>query len=584
MADARRASFGVRGLAFLLASVCGLAAPAVAADTMDKVLPASTILYIRVDNVSQLRESIGESHLGKLLADPAMQPFKEKLSGMVEEGDNQLKQMVGVTIGELLDLPQGEVTLALVTRDDKEIPVALLVSADAGDNATKMADVMAQLDKQAEQADAKVVTEEAEGLTLHLIQDPNDDSKPPLVWAQSGTVFHLSSDVDALKDLAANAKGREDSLATNANYTQVMKKVGEQSEVVWFADVSQVVNVGIQIASNNGVNTDAIQGQLQLLGINGLKAIGGSYAFNQGDFDVVSKTFVYAPSPVQGVLKLFSMPATDLSPPAWVPASVSSYGAMSWDLGELWKAVTELIDQFQPNAIEQVEQSLAEAAGGEGISIEKDIFAPLGKKLIAISDFQKPITDQSQRALFAIGLDDDNTAQKTVNKIIEMTKASPKTRSFQGSTIYEFELPPEAAQTGFTGPISLTISKGQLFISTEPTIIEQTLRGGAESLANSTDYQEVSKHFPSSASALGYEKPEDQAQAFYAMLDNGQLKQAFEAMRAQNPDAPPIEELFDADLLPEFEVVQKYLAPGGSYGVMTDEGMVYTSFTLRKVK
>jgi hypothetical protein len=584
MADAGKASYLVRGVAFLLASVCGLAAPAVAADSMDKALPASTILYVRVADVSQFRAAFGESHLGRLLADPAMQPLKEKISGMLEEGDEQLKQTLGVNIAELLDLPRGEVTLAVVTKDDEKIPVALLVSADAGDNATRMAEVMAQIDRQAEQGDARVGTEEAEGLTLHIIRGGDDDSKPPLVWAQNGTVFHISSDIDALKDLAANAKGREDALASNANYIQVMKQVDDEAEVTWFADVSQVVNVGIQVASSNGVNTDAIQGQLQLLGINGLKAIGGSYAFDEGDFDSVSKTFVYAPSPVQGILKLFSMPATDLRPPAWVPATVSSYGAMSWDLDQTWEALTELIEQFQPGVIEQVEQSLAEAAGGEGLSIEKDIIEPLGKKIIAISDFQKPAGEVQQRAVFAVALDDENGAQKTVNKIIEMTKSSPNKRNFQGTTIYEFELPPEAAQTGLTGPILLAITHGQLFVSTEPTLLEQILRDGGEGLVGSPEYQEVSKHFPTTASSLGYEKPEDQAQAFYAMLENGQLKQAFEAMRAQNPDAPPIEDLFDAKLLPELEVVQKYLAPGGSYGMMSEEGMSFVSFTLRKSK
>lgn len=583
MADARRAPYRLRGLAFLIAGVCGLASPTIAADPMDKALPTSTILYLRVENMSELRKAFGESQIGQLIADPAMQPFKDKLAAMIEKGDEQLKQLLGVTIAELLDLPEGEVSIALVTKDDKKIPVALLVSADAGDNATKMAEVMAQVDKQAEQAEARVATEEAEGLTFHVIRGETEDH-PPLVWAQDGSVFHISSDVDALKDLAANIKGREDALASNPNYTQVLKQVDGDAEVVWFADVSQIINVGIQAASSSGVNTDAISGQIQLLGINGLKAIGGSYALDEGDFDSVSKTYVYAPSPVQGVLKLFSMPAVDLRPPAWVPSTVASYGAFSWDLDELWKSLTELIDQFQPGVIEQVEQSLAEAAGGEGLSIEKDIFGPLGKTIIAISDFKKPVTEQSQRALVAIGLDDDNGAQSTVNKIIEMAKAEPKKRPFQGTTIYEFELPPEAAQTGLTGPICLAIAKDHLFVGTEPTLIEQVLRGGGTSLTESAEYQEVSKHFPSTASVLSYERPEDQAQAFYSMLDNGQLKMAFEQMRAQNPDAPPIEELFDPELLPDFEVVQKYLSPGGSYGVMGEDGIVFTSFTLRKTK
>ena len=71
---------------------------------------------------------------------------------------------------------------------------------------------------------------------------------------------------------------------------------------------------------------------LQITGINGLKAASGSFAFNTGAYDSVSKIYFLAPTPTQGILKLFMMPPTNLRPEPWVPATVASYGSLSWDL------------------------------------------------------------------------------------------------------------------------------------------------------------------------------------------------------------------------------------------------------------
>ena len=67
-----------------------------------------------------------------------------------------------------------------------------------------------EVDQQAKQANAKVGTETFKGLTLHIIQPPKDGDKPnpPLIWTNAGTVFHIATDLDALKDLISHAEGR----------------------------------------------------------------------------------------------------------------------------------------------------------------------------------------------------------------------------------------------------------------------------------------------------------------------------------------------------------------------------------------
>ena len=67
------------------------------------------------------------------------------------------------------------------------------------------------------------------------------------------------------------------------------------------------------------------------------------------------------------------------------------------------------------------------------------------------------------------------------------------------------------------------------------------------------------------------------------MIKSGQLGKALEA--AKQPDGPDLSGLaraIDPDKLPEFSVFAKYLSQGGGFGVMDEDGVTFTQFTLKK--
>ena len=67
------------------------------------------------------------------------------------------------------------------------------------------------------------------------------------------------------------------------------------------------------------------------------------------------------------------------------------------------------------------------------------------------------------------------------------------------------------------------------------------------------------------------------------MIKSGQFEKALEgAAVAGGPDMSKLGKILDKDKLPDFSVFAKYLSQGGGYGVMEDEGITWTSFTLRK--
>jgi hypothetical protein len=574
------------------------AAPSFAAAPPENVHPNNTLVFIKVNNAAGLRDAFSHSQIGQLWNDPALKPWRESMLEKLDDSSKALKERVGVTIRELVELPQGTLTFALVANDDPKIPVIGVLTADAGKNSDALEEVLNKATKHGEDAGSKVQAEDFKGLKLHILHSPqekgNDGANPPLVWVRNKNQFRITSDVDTAKDFIENADGRNESLATSESFTQVQKKFGPDAQLIWYIDVNRLVKLLGQAAGNAQKNPAAgqqIEGMLQVLGINGLKALAGSVVLNTGNFDSLTKTVVLMPAPLQGVLKMFRTPNAGLRPEPWVPATVASYSTISWDLDAAFAALNEILNMVNPGILNVWEQQLVGPNGGEPLSFQKDVFGPLGNRLTLVTDYKKPIKEDSQRALLAVALSDSKAFERTLKKVIAMIGAEPKKREFQGTTIYDFELPNLAPPNGennvLRGPMSLTIAKDTLFLSSEPTLLEQVLRGGGSTLADSPGFQEVVKEMPDQVSTLRYARPEEQARISYDMVKNGGFTKALRNARpAAGADFNKLADLIekDKDKLPDFEVFAKYLSSGGGYSVADDDGLTFTSFTLRNAK
>jgi hypothetical protein len=587
-----------------LAGLSLVASQVRAATPPEKIYPDSTIAVLKVNNASDLRESFKQSQFGQLWGDPALKTWRDDFAERLNEAGKSLKAKIGVTYQELLELPQGPASIAVVRREDPKLPVAILITADAGKNAAKMSEVLTKATQQSEEHGSKVATETFKGATLHVIQPPPSKAKPkegakeerpepPVVWTNQGSTFIIGSDVDAVKDLVANAEGRTNSLASVDSYAQTQKKLGSDAQVTWFVDLAKVLKLVAQGAAagnkGNAAQAQQTEAMIQMIGLNGLKAAAGSFALNTGNYDSLTRTIIYAPGPKQGLLKIFSLPPVSLRPESWVPATVASYQTWSWDLDNAYTAINDVVNMIQPGMLQVLEQQLVGPNGGEPLKFQTDIFGPLGDRITLVSDFKKPVKEDSQRMVLAIALEDPKAFQNTLNKLIGIAGGNPKKREFQGTTIYDFEIPevPNNPNLGnarqFKGPISVTVAKNTVFVSSEPTLLEQILRGGGSSLADSPDFQAVAKEFPDKESTLSFVRPEEQARLSYDMIKSGQFEKGLQgAAFAGGPDLSRFAKLIDKDKMPDFSVFAKYLSPGGRFSEMSDDDLSITGFTLRK--
>ncbi len=233
----------------------------------------------------------------------------------MEERGNSLKKAVGLTPRELIELPQGTIGIAVLPLDEGDQPAAIVITVDAGFNGDKLADVLNRALKAGEQNGGKVSKEEFKGLTLSTLQpakpkEPKEDQPepPPLIWTRDGAQFTIGTDAAAVKDVLTHAAGRgENALAASESFGTALKKLGPDGQIVWYADVPKFINLIVksQAKGKNAANAEQFKAMTQVLGIGGLKAAGGTVKLNNGPFDSLTKTFVVAPAPLQGVLKLF---------------------------------------------------------------------------------------------------------------------------------------------------------------------------------------------------------------------------------------------------------------------------------------
>jgi hypothetical protein len=558
--------------------VAGVLPTARAQTPLSETLPDSTLAYVEIAHFAQLREKFDQTQFGQMLKDEAMKPLIEEIESKLAEGNNEVKAELGFSLSEILDIPQGRIAVGVVPTPGANPPVKVIVSADAGKNDAKMAELMDRITKLAgDKGNAKVSTEEFNGRKLTVIQ-PNEG--PAIVWSASNGIYTITLGVDAMQDAIKNADGRPDSLAKSDLFNKCVQKLGN-TQTFFFLNL----NAAVQLALENAPGGDQQIGPIiQALGVNNIKAFCGAINFADGRYDSQQTLFLLTPRPAQGIMRLFQMPQTASEPEAWVPANVASYSSLNWDFAEFYSGLEDIINMFAPGTLGVIEQQLAGA--GEPISFQKDIFGLLANRISFATTTGTPGKPETQMTLVGVQLKDGKAFRATLNKLFTLAGAQPETRRFEGEEILEFPLPdvPNADQLGVGDRIGLVIRDDVMLFSTDSATLEQVIRGGQDRLADSDGFKAVRSMMPNNVSFISYTDAVAGAQSAYEMFKSGGLDEAFDQARAMGADLPRINDLFDTSKIPPFEVFKKYITPAGGYWIMDEDGLSMISFSARSAR
>jgi hypothetical protein len=108
-----------------------------------------------------------------------------------------------------------------------------------------------------------------------------------------------------------------------------------------------------------------------------------------------------------------------------------------------------------------------------------------------------------------------------------------------------------------------------------------------DSLAKSVDFKLVASKTSGRAgserpAAIMFRRPEEGFRVLYSMLTGEDSRTGLRQGAERSGFLRSINSAMDAHPLPPFEVLEKYLAPGGGYLVDDETGLHYTTFTLRR--
>ena len=548
----------------------------------DQILPRDTVLYVSMPSVAAAEEHFNSSSMGQLWNDAEFDAFKDEVSNAfgsdLEQGLAQFEAVMGMPLMDFLDIPEGEVSLAIATAPGNAMGAVLFL--DFGD---KESQIRGLLDRavgalgNVPKLSQEDKTFDDTELTMFTI---NHDGPPPTPlakefgWFVKDQRLVLSNRSELLESVLTNWSGESSSsFLSNESYSFIRNRceVEDRSALsVAFVDPIGLVTKLIQTGSLGPqltLGASMAMGFIQPLGLNQMKAIGGASKPGSGDMESVTRMVFYAEQPPRGLMQAMQMDAVNTTPPDWVKDNVTMYMGTKWKIDEAFQAINGIAGMFgDPQALSRQLDAFAEQ--GPGIHLKKDIIDQLTGELRLVTAPAESGTVGGDQMVLALGVKDEDGAEKVVSRIAD--EIGMETREFRGGTIYEMVIPNSGASMG------LTISDGRLLFGTGSTLLDQVLRNDSDMkpLSESEEFQKVAQHVPRTAVSMTFQRPAEQYRSIYEALRAGTAAEQF-------PGAQDFLEKIDFTTLPPFDVVSKYVHSAGAYTVADDNGYFTEGFQLK---
>ena len=548
----------------------------------DQILPKQTFLYVSFPNVTTLKDHFAESSVGQLWNDPALDAFKAEVttafSSELDEGLVQVEEVLGLTLEEFLQIPSGEISMAVSAAPGNNLGAVIFV--DFGDNEQQVQDLLAKAITALSHIPKLSHEDEVfDGTALAMFQIQYSGNAPtPLAkefgWFVKDGRLVISNRGELLESTLTNWDGEDsDAFTSNEAYSYILSRCqsGDRTSLskFFFDPIGLITNLittgslGPQATMGGGM----MLGFLPQTGLNQLKAMGTIAEAGSGDFETIQRSVFYSEQPPVALMQVFQLDEGDQAPPAWVKDNATTYVAMKWKIADAFTAIESLVDSFNKAGF-VAEQLNHMADSGPGLHIKKDIIDQLTGQIHLVGAPGGRAGYGGDQMLFSLGVRDDEAAADVLAKVAG--EIGMESREFQGATLYEVS-GPEGQSVG------VVVSGGRLMIGMGESLLEQTLRNDSDvpSLSESADYRRVAQHFPADALSVQFSRPAEQYRSIYEMLQSGSAAEQF----------PGMDELFDKvdfTTLPPFEAVAKYIHPAGSYAQKDENGLFVEAFQLNE--
>lgn len=594
-----------------------VAATAVLAATppAPKLLPPDTLALLAVPDFVQLRAAQKASPVAQLWNDPALRPFREKLTAKLQtEVFDKLEREAGIKLADYAALLQGQLTLA-VTRNGWQgttnpLP-GLVIILDTGDQAEQLKSRLAELRKKITDAGPSLKAErirDVEFTSLPLSEENAPGPRLSLTFGQVGAVLVAGTVTRDLDRVVAGLQGGGlPTLSEEGVFSEDYQRLFREAYGygwIYFSPLAEVLGTLARGASAGARdNSPAPQPDklLEALGVKGLKSL--AFALRQGPEGAYVDLNLNAPRlERKGLLRLLATDPKDASIPGFVPADVSAFWRWRLDGQRFWASLEAMVEEISPGMAgfftAQLDAALKEK--NPDLSFQRSFLMNLGDDLIV---YQKPPRSPApadllaQPSLTLIGSPNPAQLLGALRSAISLLPGplatmDIKEREFVGQRIYTLTIP-DMTGGGQPTSIHLAASGGYLAVSSDTAILEEYLRradSGVKPLAGLPGLREAADRVGGTANGLfGFQNDAESLRAFWNALRGNQNLFA-DLLTGQNPALKgalgeeeqfqkTLSEWLDFSLLPPFEQVARYFYISVFAGEVSSAGYRLRFFT-----
>ena len=557
-----------------------------------RLLPKTTVAYLSIPDVPDATERFMNTSTGRMSQDPQLKPLLKEVYASVAQLVDTLKDRIGLSLTEILAIPQGQITVALLTPDEAEPEWVLML--DTGDHLSRAQGLLDRVTDTVIQAGVERTQRKAHDTTIVVFEGVGGRDGRLSYFEKDGTIV-AATNVDVLEQILAVWNGEKGStLADNRKFTTIMSRCGDPSQkpqMVWFADPIEFMRA----IGRDDAGARVAVAMLPSLGLDGLSAVGGAWRMDVDEFDGVAHAHLLLEHPRDGVLEVIAFAPGDTTPERWVPAAISSYMTARLDLDKAYKTLEKLVDSFQGDGAlaASIETRFNQPLG---FDLREDLLAGLTGRVTVVNWIERPVTIQSSANLIAFELKKDAEVDKVLEKIQARFSGALVAESYAGSHYYEISPPRLLERRAQASPGEIVpnlpcfgIVDRSLIIADRDAFFKKvalTAKESTDKLADAVDYKLITAKLArqSGGSApvmVAFSRPEEGMRFMYDLANADRTRQFLGRQAESNPFLKSLNSTLESHPLPPFAVLEQYLAPSGGLVLEDETGLHYIGFALK---
>lgn len=587
-----------------------------------RMLPQDTLAYIRVDDADDLRIGLAESSVGRMLADPKLRPFADDVYRSMAELFEQVGSQLGLTLDELLQIPTGQVALALMPgnlSDEQTDQVETEVAAESDDESEDairrriarkrreqnsfgvllIVEAGANLDSLRRILDVVEGRLEQSGYVRRMSRVGDDELTrwlPPRTgrpeiehFTDQGTlVLGIGHDTAAKALQHCRNESDDPTLSDRVEFTSAISRcVGAEDsrpQITFFVDPYHIVERVIKRGGAAGFIWPIIED----LGLGKIRGIAGS-TFRGGElFDDISHLHILIDPPRDGFFGVLRPETGETAPPAWVPSDVTSYTTIHWDFPTTFENLNKVIAKFQGDdpLSRLVEDPIKKRFD---VSVRDEVLTLASGRYVTLRWIQPPIKLNSAAQVHAFEITDPITATALIAKIRERA-GDVEVATIGGNVVYKFKRAGERELSKTLRPTEPTLMVlGNWLVYSDSTALMERISlaaaGALPRLANVAEYELVSAELGGKLDGedpfmVSFLRGSEYVRQIYELAQSDETRNFLAQQSERNPIAGKILELMRRNELPPFADFEKYFAPSGSFAYDEAGGMHVGTFTL----